>query len=234
MARKSVSVDIDPRGEATRARLIKAAQREFSTHGFGGVTTRQLSSAAKVNIAAIAYHFGSKKGLYLAAVSQMVDDMKQLFGSMPQDLAGNLPDLTSNPESLGRMIDMVLRRFLQTVLGNPEMKMRIGLIMREYADPSDTFPIMYKALVGPMHKGITRLVALSLEKPPEDPECILRTHAMMGQCMGYLIAKAVICERMGWEDYTPDHIDQIADAISKNTRAALGLQEAANSEGESS
>jgi AcrR family transcriptional regulator len=46
-----------------RERILRAAERLFAEHGMSGVGLRAITAAAKVNIAAISYHFGSKEGL---------------------------------------------------------------------------------------------------------------------------------------------------------------------------
>jgi len=49
--------------DRTRDRILHTAERLFAAHGYGGVTMRDLAAAARVNIASIGYHFGSKEGL---------------------------------------------------------------------------------------------------------------------------------------------------------------------------
>lgn len=53
----------EPRGEATRQRILDAAVRLFSKHGINGVSLRAITAEASANSAAANYHFGSKKGL---------------------------------------------------------------------------------------------------------------------------------------------------------------------------
>jgi AcrR family transcriptional regulator len=50
---------------ATIARLLDAAETLFGEHGFDGVGMRTLAEAAKVNLGATTYHFGSKRALYI-------------------------------------------------------------------------------------------------------------------------------------------------------------------------
>ena len=57
----------EPRGEATRQRILDAAERLFSEYGINGVSLRTITATADANSAAANYHFGSKQGL-LAAV----------------------------------------------------------------------------------------------------------------------------------------------------------------------
>ena len=50
-------------GNATRERILRTAQRLFGQHGIDAVSLNVIIGAAKVNAAAIHYHFGSKDGL---------------------------------------------------------------------------------------------------------------------------------------------------------------------------
>jgi AcrR family transcriptional regulator len=49
--------------EITRNRIIDAAEQLFATSGFSAASLRAITSAAKVNLAAVNYHFGSKDAL---------------------------------------------------------------------------------------------------------------------------------------------------------------------------
>lgn len=53
-------------GEKSRAALLDAALEEFSAKGFAGTRVRDVAARAGVSKDLIAYHFGSKEGLYLA------------------------------------------------------------------------------------------------------------------------------------------------------------------------
>lgn len=47
----------------TSSRIIRAAEQLFAEQGFKETTMRQITTLADVNLAAVNYHFGSKKGL---------------------------------------------------------------------------------------------------------------------------------------------------------------------------
>ena len=57
--------------EDTRERLLNAAEQRFAEHGISGTTLRALTKVAKVNLAAVHYHFGSKEGLLFAVVDRV-------------------------------------------------------------------------------------------------------------------------------------------------------------------
>jgi AcrR family transcriptional regulator len=54
------------KSKETRERILEAALRVFAANGYRGTTTRDICQQAKVNGAAINYHFGSKESLWLA------------------------------------------------------------------------------------------------------------------------------------------------------------------------
>jgi AcrR family transcriptional regulator len=51
------------RDAATKAAVLAAAERLFALNGFRGVSVRDITAAAEVNLASVNYHFGSKDAL---------------------------------------------------------------------------------------------------------------------------------------------------------------------------
>lgn len=76
----------------TKNQILDAAEVLFSEHGFGDTSLRAITSLAKVNLASVNYHFGSKKQLiqevlqrYLRVLMPSVDQqVKQLLAKHPQ------------------------------------------------------------------------------------------------------------------------------------------------------
>lgn len=65
-----------PGGEpapATRDRILDAAERLFAENGFAATSHRQITAAARVNLAAVNYHFGSKEELFLEVVRRRLE-----------------------------------------------------------------------------------------------------------------------------------------------------------------
>src|SRR5512132_277597 len=56
----------------SRAAIFRAAAREFSDRGYDAAGTDRIAARARVNKAMLYYHFGSKRGLYLEVVRDMV------------------------------------------------------------------------------------------------------------------------------------------------------------------
>jgi len=61
MSNKPKAPEIEP---DTREKLLAAASRVFSQHGFGGATVKEIADQAGVNVSLISYHFNGKEGLF--------------------------------------------------------------------------------------------------------------------------------------------------------------------------
>jgi len=57
------------RGEETRTALLAAARRVFALRGYDGASVRDITREAGVNLGAVTYHFGSKRALYVAVLT---------------------------------------------------------------------------------------------------------------------------------------------------------------------
>ena len=79
-ARKS-SRRTQERTEITRAKLLEAASRLFTEHGFEGVSIRDLENAAKVQRGLLAYHFKNKKTLWKAMADATFNLMHEQLNS---------------------------------------------------------------------------------------------------------------------------------------------------------
>ena len=66
----------DPKSD-TKEQILNAAERQFAQFGFAGTSLRALTRDAKVNLAAVHYHFGSKEELFKAVVRRVAQPIVQ-------------------------------------------------------------------------------------------------------------------------------------------------------------
>jgi AcrR family transcriptional regulator len=62
----------------TKTRILDAAERIFTDKGFRGTSLRELTAEARVNIAAVNYHFGSKEALLQAVLERRLVPLKKV------------------------------------------------------------------------------------------------------------------------------------------------------------
>lgn len=62
---------------STRQKILGAAEVLFAERGFAGASLRQVTAAAKVNLAAVNYHFGSKDNLIEEVFRRRLDELSR-------------------------------------------------------------------------------------------------------------------------------------------------------------
>ncbi len=72
MRKKNKILAPRPTPRETRDRLLDAAEAMIARFGVNGASIRDITAAAKVNVASISYHFGSKEGLIAALMERRV------------------------------------------------------------------------------------------------------------------------------------------------------------------
>lgn len=102
---RDATVTGDARGEATRRRILDAAQKLFSEHGTNGVSLRAITSEAGANSAAANYHFGSKMGLLEAVFARHaagIAEEREAMLARCRDAVGRPP-----------LLEQIIRAFLE-------------------------------------------------------------------------------------------------------------------------
>ena len=93
----------------TRQRLLEGAVLLFAQKGFDGVGIRELAQKAEANSALVQYYFGSKEGLYLAAMHFLFDRGADPVANLPK------PPTLEQPEAHQRALEC-LKGYIQTFL----------------------------------------------------------------------------------------------------------------------
>ena len=78
---------------STKQRILGAAESLFADHGFAGASLRRVTAEAKVNLAAVNYHFGSKENLIEEVFRRRLDELNQRRLARLEQISGK-PDTT--------------------------------------------------------------------------------------------------------------------------------------------
>ena len=81
--------------QATRARILKAAVREFARHGFSGARGERVARAARSSERMVYYYFASKEGLFRAALESVYASLRDAESTVRLDEAEPLEALES-------------------------------------------------------------------------------------------------------------------------------------------
>lgn len=80
-----------PGAPDTREQILEVARRRFLAEGYASVTMRSIAAEAGVDAALISYFFGSKHGLFGAALALSANPAEVLASVLPGELEG-LPE----------------------------------------------------------------------------------------------------------------------------------------------
>jgi TetR/AcrR family transcriptional regulator, regulator of cefoperazone and chloramphenicol sensitivity len=192
---------------STKARILKAAGEIFGTKGFKDATIRTIAQDAKVNIAAINYHFRDKEGLYRAVLEEA---FHLGFTRFPANMA-----LAANADPQQRLRAFIRAMFyrLQSKEGWGGIAGRGRLIARELLDPSPAFEAILDRYVRP-HKDLLAAILVDIMGVHPGPEKLMPCAiSIIGQCIYYALASPVISKISADNAPTEDNLDRLAEFV---------------------
>jgi AcrR family transcriptional regulator len=158
-----------PGDSGTRAAILAAAQRQFTELGYDRASLRSIATEAGVDQKLVAYFFGSKQKLLVAAVA------------FPYDPAETIPAvLAGEPEAMGQR----MAGFLLDLLEDREARDRIVALIRAAASEPEAARMLRDRLV----HGFGRPVAETLA----DEDAELRANLVNTLCIGLVLTRYVI------------------------------------------
>ena len=160
--------------QATRARLFTHAARLFAERGFHRVTVRDISTAAKANVAAVNYHFGDKMGLYSEVVERCLRVIERT--NSEAIAAGDGGD----PEA---QLTAFVRVFVERLLApRPDTQIQ-QLMMHEMTHPTPMLDAIARRVMRPRMNYLCKVIGGLMNRPPADPTVIKAAASVQAQCL---------------------------------------------------
>ena len=174
---------IKPQNE-TRTRILDVAEELFMQHGFEATSMRLLTSTARVNLAAVNYHFGSKDALIEALFHRRLDPMNT-------ERIAALDALEQQAGEQPLAAEQIIRAFIGTSLRMIEDargggRNFIRLLGRAYTEPAKQIRALIGQLHAPVMERFKAALARALPQIPLD-ELVWRMHFMFGT-LSYTLA----------------------------------------------
>ena len=162
--------------EVTRDRITKSAERLFAERGYDGASVRAIVAKARVNQAAINYHFDGKDGLYREV-------LRAAFRAMTEDQLAHAED--TKAMSREDALRAFIRRQLHPLMGRDEYSRYMRIFNWETVRPTPVF----RALVGEEAAPFMGLAADLVRRflPNADPRTVTVTSIwLIGQSSVFL------------------------------------------------
>lgn len=186
----------------TTHRLLEAAGEVFAENGFHRATVRQITDRARVNVAAINYHFRDKAELYAAVLRECHCAAAELGG--PCRFEEGTPSVR-----LHAFIDWFLRRLL-----HPKRPKWHGVLMaREMTEPTGALAGLIEEATRPQAETLRKILEELGAGGLDEERMTMLGLSIVGQCLFYVHHRPLIEALAPQFKDTPPSIDALVEHI---------------------
>jgi TetR/AcrR family transcriptional regulator, regulator of cefoperazone and chloramphenicol sensitivity len=151
----------------TRARILQAAGPIFAEYGYRAATIKQITDAAKANVAAVNYHFGDKSKLYLEVLRRALPDPGgPIFCTQP----GYCPR---------EQLRIFISNYLAFMLGEDHPKWHGQVLARELESPTEALPKLVEENLRPCTMHLENVVREIYVRQPDQEQIRLVAHSII-------------------------------------------------------
>ena len=182
--------------------------RLFATQGFNATSTREIALAAGANVAAIAYYFGDKAGLYRAALTDFMPPPEKNIAQFDQ------PGFT-----LREMLHGYYTQLLAPMMEGDISQLRLRMWLREVLEPTGIWQNEIDNGIRPEFEALAAVLARHLEVPVDDEVrrlvhgvAALGAHLMISQDIVAAVTPQLVAAPDALQDWIPRLVD-FAEAI---------------------
>lgn len=169
--------------DSTRDRLIAAATKLFAEKGFQGASVRAITRAARANLGAITYHFGSKERLRLEVLVRHVSA-----------IAARVQDVAERPLPARTRLAQCVQAIFAQAAEHPEApRLFVRWLLHHERVPAELVA-QQRALVGAVARVIQDGIA-SGEFRRVDPVC--SAFSVLSQCIWFHLIRGVAAQVTG-------------------------------------
>lgn len=199
--------------DGTREKLLLAALELFGQYGFDGVSTRKLAERAGVNLQAINYYFGTKRGLYNAVADYLIGRLQVRVGDMRKMVLDRFAEVQSGGRPIdvaeARVILTSLSEAMLTLFADDESAVWVRYMFREQAEPTEAYDRVYNGFMQPMLAAVRHFVGILLDADANSERVRLRMLSLIGSLIIYRVGRATVLREMEWSEVGSEEVATI-------------------------
>lgn len=206
--------------DGARLALLKAGLDLFGEYGFLGATTRMIADEAQVNVSAIGYYFGGKKELYHSVMEYILSQMLAYSKRVQIDAQQVLDSDIAKDEGL-KMMNRIIDSLVQLFVDSDEPRKWARIILREQANPTEAFDILYDGNIKKMQDMFAKIIAAYTGLQEGSDEVKIIAHTIYGQLVGFIVGRESILRSLKVTKIGAHHLDVIRAILKRNIEASL-------------
>jgi AcrR family transcriptional regulator len=198
--------------DVTRERIMKAAERLFAERGYDATSIRAIVAKARVNQAAINYHFDGKDGLYREV-------LRAAFGALTEQQLEHADEMKamSREAALAEFI----RRQLRPLLGRDEYSRHMRILNWETVRPTVVFRKLLSEEAAPFMGLAVELVRRF--QPEADQRTLVAAAVwLLGQCSVFLRNREQLADPPLGLVLDENSVEWLAQTVSRWATGGLG------------
>ena len=197
--------------EITRDRIIKAAERLFAERGYEGTSIRAIVAKARVNQAAVNYHFAGKEGLYREV-------LRAAFRALTEDQLAHAEEAKSM--SREEAVAAFVRRQLRPLMTRDEVSRHMRIFNWEAVQPTAAFRKLLSEEAAPFIGLAVELVRRFL--PGADQRTLsIAAVWLIGQCSIFVRNREQLANPPVGLALDETGIERLADLVGRWAAAGL-------------
>lgn len=195
-------------------RLLDIAIKAFGRHGLDGASTRSIATAAGTAMSSITYHYGGKRGLYLAAADYIAQRMAETM--LP---VSSVDIAAGDADAARRAIHDILGALLTRMLDAKNEHWAL-FIIREQMHPTEAFTRLFEGPMGMMLRSLANLVSIAAGRS-EDEAARITAMTLFGQVLVVRSAHASLLAVLDRRSIDAELAVGIRQRVLANTDAVL-------------
>ncbi|MDY6970807.1 MAG: CerR family C-terminal domain-containing protein [Thermodesulfobacteriota bacterium] len=199
-----------------KERILSEAEALFAKKGYVAVSVREITKAAGCNLAAVNYHFGNKRNLYIEVFrSRWVPRAKRMQEHARKSLSAKD---SSSPTA---EVQALARAFLEGPLSDRERQLHFQLMARELAWPTEAFELVADQVMRPFLKELADRLRPVLPEGLGEEGRLLKVLSVLGMVLYFNFAREAVMRITGRE-YSAAFKDRLVDHIIEFSLTGLG------------
>lgn len=202
----------------TREKLLEKAEILFAQKGYHAISVREITAAAKCNMASVNYHFGNKKNLYLEVFrSHWIPRELRIYEAFEKSI-----DSMDNPTP-ELVIQALVTAYLEGPLSDEELGRHRQLIVRELNNPTEAFELAADQTLRPLFKKLYGLLNVFAPEGVDEGNLSFDILSIFGIILYFNYSRPMV-SRITGGSYDADFKARLIDQMVRFSLNGLGVK----------
>ena len=203
-----------PKVKISKERILQEAEALFAERGFYAVTIREITQAARCNLAAVNYHFGNKQNLYMEV-------FRCLWKPRAKRILARFESVLAQRElTLQDIVHAVAEAFIKGPLSDEERLRHFQLMVREMARPTEAFEMVVGDVIGPFQRKLAELIRPFMAREMGQVALLLYIQSIISMVIHFNFARNPVMRITGME-YDAQFKDELVDHVVQFSLSGL-------------